>query len=154
MTFKNLLTSAILAGAIGTTAVVQAVGFSPADNNGDGVISAEEIKAAKETHRAEQIALYDTDNDGELSRDERRAMKDARRAEMLSLYDADGDGELSRDERRAAKDARRTTLEASLDVNGDGELSEAETAGFEALKAEKKANKSCKHGKKKRGTSV
>lgn len=106
------------------------------DTNGDGVISAEEITAAREAAKAEKLAQFDTDGNGELSRNERRAMKDARYNAMLVDFDADGDGELSRDERRAAKDARRAALEAQLDVNGDGELSAEEAAGMEQVKAE------------------
>lgn len=141
MKTKKLAIASLLAAALGTITVTQAASYQLSDTNGDGVISAEEIRAARQAHRAEQVALYDTDADGELSRDERRSMKDARRAEMLSQFDADGDGELSREERRAAKDARRATMEASLDVNGDGELSDAEMAGFEEIKEDRKSGK-------------
>lgn len=107
------------------------------DTNGDGVISADEITAIRDAHRAATMGTYDTDGDGKLSRMEKRAMKDARYESMLQLYDADGNGELSRTERRAAHDARRDAVQLQLDVNQDGEVSDAERAGFDAVAGDK-----------------
>ena len=116
------------------------------DTDGDGVISAEEITAAREAHRAAVLSEFDTDGNGELSRNERRAMQDARYEESLVKFDADGDGELSREERRAAKQDRRAQTEAMLDVNGDGEVSAEESAGYDAVKSER-GGKHRKHAK-------
>lgn len=132
----NTSAAAVLAGLI----VVPAWAFSPAnltDTNGDGVISAAEIR---EVRRAEK-AQYDANGDGELSRDERKAAKQARRAAMVSAFDSDGDGELSRDEREAAKEARMAEIEAQLDVNGDGTVSDAERAGYDEVKQDRRGHK-------------
>lgn len=126
----------------GTTLAADKVEF--ADTDGNGVISAEEITAAREANKAARLAEFDVDGNGELSRDERRAAKDARYDDMLINFDADGDGELSREERQAAKDARRAAVETILDVNGDGELSDEETAGIEQVKEERGEKKSGK----------
>ena len=120
------------------------------DFNGDGVISAEEIKQARKARRAAAIVEFDTDGNGKLSRDERKVMKKARRAAMVAAHDTDGDGVLSESERQVAKDARRAAIEQQLDVNGDGEVSALERAGFEEVKAargDKKRGKGHKHGK-------
>jgi len=55
------------------------------DNDGDGVISAEEIRLARDTSRADLLTQFDTDGNGELSRDEKRAAREARYAEQVAL---------------------------------------------------------------------
>ena len=52
---------------------------------------------------AEILEQFDTDGDGELSKEERKAARDARRAERIAKYDTDGDGELSKAEKEAAR---------------------------------------------------
>jgi hypothetical protein len=150
----QLAVTSIVTASVAFSSVGHAAGYELSDLNGDGVISADEIRTIKAAHRAQQLATYDADGNGTLSRDERRAMRDARYDEMLSMFDSDGDGELSRAERKAAKQARRSAREASLDVNGDGEISDAEKAGFEEIKAERGTRKhGGAHGKKQRHNS-
>ncbi|MFD2158047.1 EF-hand domain-containing protein [Rubritalea tangerina] len=74
------------------------------DTDGDGKLSEEERKAAREAmeaRKAEFIAKHDTDGDGKLSDEEKKAAKDA----FIAQYDTDGDGELSAEEREAAREA-------------------------------------------------
>jgi len=112
--------------------------FTPAsltDFDGDGVISAAEIK---QTRKAQMITEFDTDGDGELSRVERRAAKKAMRAARIAAFDSDGDGALSDSEKTAAREARMATIESQLDTNGDGVVSDAERAGFDQVMSERK----------------
>ncbi|MEE9335376.1 MAG: hypothetical protein V3U65_14900 [Granulosicoccaceae bacterium] len=122
------------------------------DSNGDGVISADEIIAAKDAQKTETIGQYDVDGDGELSREERAALKADRRAARVAAFDTDGDGEKSRAERRAAHDSRRDAVDALLDVNQDGEVSSEESAGFDEVRENRKESKGKRgHGGKKNG---
>lgn len=110
--------------------------LSLSDVDGDGVISAEEIRSQVETQRAARIALFDTDGDGALSDAEKDAMREARHAERLAAADTDGNGKVSRAEKRASREARYDAIEAQLDVNGDGVVSDAEGAGFDEVRDE------------------
>lgn len=116
------------------------------DVNGDGVISAEEIREARQAARTNMIVQFDTNGDGELSRQERRAAKETFRALAVESYDANGDGELSRSERKTAKQARKDAIMLQLDVNGDGEVSDAEKAGWKEVRKERRGKH--KHGKR------
>lgn len=118
------------------------------DTDGDGVISADEIREARDAHKAATLEQFDVDGNGELSGNEREAMRSLRYSNMLAEFDADADGDISREERRAAKEARRAAFEAMLDVNSDGELTAEETAGIDELKAEKGDGKHGKRGGK------
>lgn len=78
------------------------------DKDGDGKLSADEAKAAREARQAEMMKKFDKNGDGELSEDERKAMyaeMKARHEELLAKYDADKDGKLSPDEIKAAREA-------------------------------------------------
>jgi Ca2+-binding EF-hand superfamily protein len=78
------------------------------DKDGDGKLSQEEAKAAREARQAEMLKLYDKDGDGKLSDDETKAMREAQQAKRKALiekYDADKDGKLDETERKAAADA-------------------------------------------------
>ena len=86
-----------------------------------------------ETRRAEFLARNDTDGDGELSRDEKRAARQARRERIRQEFDANSDGSLDEAEReqaRAARGERRAARRARIlqcfDTDGDGALSESE----------------------------
>jgi len=130
-----------LAMGAGTAHAFGMTSLKLSDTNGDGVISADEIRAALEQGKAEILSQFDANGDGELSREERKAMKDARRATMIGSFDENGDGKLSRAERRNARDAREAALDLQLDVNGDGEVSNAESAGFDEVHAERKSKR-------------
>ena len=136
MTKKNTMTklAPLFLGCIVSLNGYAVTAMTLVDSNGDGVISAEEIKSARALVQAEVLAQYDTNGDGELSKDERKIVRSDRRSELLATYDADGNGELSRDERRTAREALRASVKAQLDVNQDGELSDAERAGMEEVR--------------------
>lgn len=121
------------------------------DLDGDGVISATEIEQAREKHKSALLEQYDTDGDGTLSREERRALRSDRRDEMLANFDADGDGKLSKEEKRTARADAREKLEAQLDVNQDGVLSDAESAGMEEVREQRKNDRDEHRGKGKKG---
>ena len=107
-----------------------------ADTNGDGQVTAEELRAHAETRRAErltqQFARLDANGDGQISREEftaqsnRRAMNreghrrngaerptvdiaaaEQRARERFATMDANRDGQLTVEERRAAFEAMR-----------------------------------------------
>jgi Ca2+-binding EF-hand superfamily protein len=85
------------------------------DKDGDGQLSEEERKAAREAMEARRgefqkkmLEQFDKDGDGKLSEEERKAAREAgeaKRKEILEKYDKDGDGKLSEEERKAAIDA-------------------------------------------------
>ena len=152
ITIKSLAITSAVAAVLVSGGVFAKGNLTLSDTNGDGVISAEEITAARAASKADMLAQFDTDGNGELSRTERRAMRDARYDAMLLEFDADGDGELSRDEKRAAKEARRASVQTMLDVNGDGEVSAEESAGWEQVK-EERGDKGGKRGKGRHGKS-
>jgi len=133
---KNVITtSTVLALAvISSTPSWAMTPGTLADTNGDGIISAAEIKQSRRAQRAAALAQFDADGDGKLSRSEREAMKKARRAAITAKYDSDGDGKLSPTERKAAKKARISTIELQLDVDGNGVVSNAERAGFDEVR--------------------
>ncbi len=86
---------------------------------------------------ASRSAEFDLDGDGELSDEERRKAREAWRARMVERYDTDGDGEVSREERRAAmrerfeNSDRGQQLIREFDSNGDGVLDEYEQAAMD-----------------------
>ncbi|MFT4727428.1 MAG: hypothetical protein ACI9UN_001923 [Granulosicoccus sp.] len=118
-----LLSTTLFAGTVAAIDVV--------DLNGDGVVTTDEVSAARDAARAERVELFDTDNDGELSDDEREAARDARREAAVEEFDANEDGELSREERQDARQSRRADFQASFDLDGDSELSDTEQANFD-----------------------
>lgn len=88
------------------------------DKDGDGQVSDEERRAARESFR---IKRFDKDGDGVLS-DEERAEAARVRAERMKQLDTDGDGRISPEERRAPREKHR----AMLDADGDGVISKEE----------------------------
>jgi Ca2+-binding EF-hand superfamily protein len=103
------------------------------DSDGDGELSEEESKVAREKVTAEFEKLrddftskWDADKDGKLSEEERTAMRDSIRSRAEDLrkeIDADGDGKVSREERMAFFDK----LKKTYDLDGDGVLNSDET---------------------------
>jgi hypothetical protein len=85
------------------------------DKDGDGKLSDDEAKAAREAMQAKReearkkmLEKYDADKDGKLSDEESKKMREdmqAKRKALLEKYDADKDGKLSPEEIKTAKDA-------------------------------------------------
>ena len=155
---KNVKRTALSLTIAAVTALcvnAQAKGFAEiTDTDGDGVISANEIREARNVSRAAMLEQFDVNGDGELSSAERGAARDAREAEMLGTFDTDGDGQLSHAERGAARDAQKAAMQAALDVDGDGVVSDAERAGIEEIRAERdnrRADGEGRKGKKRSG---
>jgi len=124
------------------------------DEDGDGHLSPEERKAARQALRdrmkerhEKMLEKFDADSDGKLNEDERQAARQAHRdrmkerhEKMLEKFDADGDGQLSKEERKAwlaslpepvrkrlvAHHKRRQKLLEKFDADGDGHLSPEE----------------------------
>lgn len=117
-----ILSSVLLSGAVVALEVV--------DINNDGVITTDEVTAARDSAKVERLAQFDTDGDGELSDDERDAAKAVRQEAALAAFDTDENGELSQEERQEARASRRSEFEASFDLDGDAELSETEQANL------------------------
>jgi len=97
-----------------------------ADTNGDGVITAEELKADAEKMRAEHLAKVDTDHDGKVSLEERKAAFEKFAEERFTKMDKNNDGALSKDE---VGDKRWEHLSvADADKNGSVTRDEIKTA--------------------------
>lgn len=90
------------------------MGFSQMDQDGDGMITRDELIAATGARHAGRIDRMleqaDTDGDGALSLSEIQAMQANRRtgrmARMFERLDADGDGQISAQEFEAAREGR------------------------------------------------
>ncbi|MCB2109812.1 MAG: histidine kinase [Defluviimonas sp.] len=102
--------------------------FAAIDADGDGKITAEELKA----FRLSRSAGLDADGDGlitgqELADHMVATMKpgiEKMAAERIEMLDADGDGKVSVDE--ALMPPMQTRIFAMLDSDGDGAMSQAE----------------------------
>jgi Ca2+-binding EF-hand superfamily protein len=76
------------------------------DKDGDGKLSPDELKAAREELHKRMLKEFDKDGDGKLSDAERQAMNESMRAKFVEEFfkktDTDASGELSLDELKAA----------------------------------------------------
>ena len=92
--------------------------FATMDQNGDGTVTAEEVRL----HHAARFQAIDSDGDGQLTLAEFEAMRERRRQERmkqrLSRMDTNGDGTITQEE-FAAKGSRWMTR---LDGDGDGQV--------------------------------
>jgi hypothetical protein len=93
-----------------------------ADTNRDGVLSADEMRAAWQAHRAEIRAQMDTDRDGTISDAERSAFREARFTQRFARLDANGDGVVT----AAEVGAQRWQFVGRADANGDGAVTRDE----------------------------
>lgn len=113
------------------------------DKDGDGKLSEEEMKAARESAEKRMLEQFDADKDGKLSDEERAKAREAGGGrggfgggpggasrpvppEMLKKYDKDGDGKLNEEEAKALRDDRQKEALAKYDADKDGQLSDGE----------------------------
>jgi len=102
------------------------------DVNGDGMLSAKELRAAfrevrqhrrtiRKAKRQKRLAAHDVNGDGKLDKTERMAARSARFAKL----DTDGNGSISPTEAKGTRLGKRFT---QMDANRDGMLTKAEIA--------------------------
>jgi Ca2+-binding EF-hand superfamily protein len=91
-----------------------------ADTNGDGMISREEAKALPRL--AKHFDEIDANKDGQITADEMRAHRQSTRGAHWKKLDTDGDGRISKAEAEANA-PRLAERFAELDANHDGFLS-------------------------------
>lgn len=96
------------------------------DTNGDGKLSVEEQRAARDAWHTQALKEFDADGDGKLSDQERKQAMNARR---LKIFDRNGDGKIDEAEESAGKamlKARQKEYLAKYDANSDGHLDRSE----------------------------
>jgi Ca2+-binding EF-hand superfamily protein len=96
--------------------------LAKADKDGDGIVTREELRAAREERKAEFQAKADTNHDGTVSPEERRAAFESFAKARFAERDKNGDGALTADE----VGERRWARLAKADANGDGKVTEDE----------------------------
>ena len=97
--------------------------FKDADTNADGVLTRDEVDAARTAHHAKMEAELDTNGDGVVSADEKTAGRAKFEEMWTKRLDTNRDGVVSNDERKAARAKFREAWIARHDTNHDGALS-------------------------------
>jgi len=99
---------------------------TPADSDGDGVVSLAELQARNALLTAQRFAALDTDGDGLLTRDEMRASRGrgprAMRRELARI-DTDGDGAWSLAELQVVRPEFNAERFSRMDTDGNGLIS-------------------------------
>ncbi|PWG16212.1 EF-hand domain-containing protein [Salibaculum griseiflavum] len=111
--------------------------FEEMDLDGNGALTAEEMRAAMQARMQARFEAADTDGDGGLSAEEMTAMMQARMANRMERHldraDENGDGLLQIEEMQAmgGKGSRDGAMFDRLDSNGDGTLDAEEFAALQ-----------------------
>lgn len=138
MTSKSIITTLLVAGlaVTGSTALARGEGdgsrhgmnFEALDADGNGEVTREEMRAAREGRFMEA----DADGDGRLSRDEMIAAAQERAAkrvdQMIKRFDADGDGAVSAAELPQPDEKRAARMFDKIDADNSGGISAEEFA--------------------------
>lgn len=132
----------LLTAALATAGIAYAA--PKADLNQDGQVTQSEFMTAATT----RFVNTDTNADGVLTKDEMKAARANKRAQRANKkfegLDANGDGVISKSEYDAKRAAKAEKMQARRDVNGDGTVDEADREAMkakrEARKAEREAN--------------
>lgn len=95
--------------------------LAPADTNGDGVLTAEELIARHEAQKRARQAAMDTDHDGKISQSERDAFVAGEQKEHFTRMDRDGNGQISQ-----AEAGRRWSRLSVADADKSGTVTYAE----------------------------
>ena len=138
MTSKSIITGLLVAGlaVTGTTVLARGEGHGPRaemkfetlDADGNGEVTREEMRAAREGRFMES----DADGDGKLSRDEMLAEAQERAAkrvdQMIKRFDKDGDGAVSAEELPQPDEKRAARMFDMIDSDDSGGISAEEFA--------------------------
>jgi hypothetical protein len=95
--------------------------LAPADTNGDGVLTAEELTAHRDGKKAARKAAMDTDHNGEVSQNERDAFRTEKQKQHFAKMDKDGNGQISQTEA-----GRRWSRLSVADTDRSGTVTYAE----------------------------
>ncbi|HNP37351.1 MAG TPA: EF-hand domain-containing protein [Woeseiaceae bacterium] len=142
MRTKTVFAVAALA-ALGATAVYADKGMKDADADGDGFVSLDEFKSAHSARIEEHFMRMDTNADGLLSEEEMTAAKKDRRAnhrkqrsdqrhdkrnpeETFKRLDVDNNGSLSFEELDGKHFSPDVAMFQAADADGSGELNATE----------------------------
>jgi len=135
-----------------TTAALTAAGLAyaapKADLDQDGQVTQTEFMTAATT----RFVNTDTNADGVLTKDEMKAARTAKREERAAWkfdgLDANADGVISKDEYDAKRAERSEKMKARLDVNNDGVVDEADREAMKAKREAKKAERAARRAER------
>ena len=161
MRTKTVFAIATLA-ALGATAVYADKGMKDADASGDGFVSLDEFKSAHSARIEERFVRMDANADGLLSEEEmqaarrdRRGARDQRRGDrhpgkrnpeqVFERLDADGNGSLSLEELDGKRFSPDTATFQAADLDGSGELDATEMDAM--MKARREERRGADRGK-------
>lgn len=148
--------------ALGATAVYADKGMKDADASGDGFVSLDEFKSAHSARIEEHFVRMDANADGLLSEEEMKAAKKDRRGdrdkrrgdrhhgkrnpqEVFERLDADGNGSLSLEELDGKRFSPDTATFQAADLDGSGELDATEMDAM--MKARREERRGADRGK-------
>lgn len=161
MRTKTVFAIATLA-ALGATAAYADKGVKDADASGDGFVSLDEFKSAHSARIEERFVRMDANADGLLSEEEmqaarrdRRGARDQRRGDrhpgkrnpeqVFERLDADGNGSLSLEELDGKRFSPDTATFQAADLDGSGELDATEMDAM--MKARREERRGADRGK-------
>lgn len=109
--------------------------FDKIDSNGDGVLSADELKTMHEKMAKKHFDRADANGDGKIDKNEFMAKAKDRAAKMFERMDKNGDGTITDDEAGPRHHGKHGDMDSDkshfdpmqrMDTNGDGKISRDE----------------------------